>query len=161
MKTRYPSTRLIEVVSKYYHTHCDGLSADGMLEIILNAEIGSCELCPNNQVQKLIDVLDYFEIPYNLSTSGDMFFKKWTYFYFSNHDRKKSLTVAFDHHDNTFCTKLGDTSWHDTIKMIIKEYITGLQNKHESECRQFSAYELENRQLKAKRKAKVRRLRKH
>ena len=149
MKTRYPSTRLMEVVSKYYCKDCDGLSADGMLEIILKAEIGSCDLRPNDQVQKLIDVLDYFEIPYDLSTGRDsVFFKKWTNFYFPNHNGEKILTASFNNHDNSFFTKLGDTSWYDTIKLIIKEYINELRSKHESECRQISAYEMENRELK-------------
>lgn len=149
MKTRYPSTRLMEVVSKYYHKDCDGLSADGMLEIILKAELGSCDLDVNDQIGKVIEVLDKLDIPYELCSASDHEFalRKYTYFYFANHHNMK-LKVLFDHWDTTFFINHEITSWQDTLIFIIKNYISTLQEKHESECRQISAYEMENRELK-------------
>lgn len=151
MKTRYPSTRLIEVVSKYYYKDCDGLSADRMLEIILNAEIGSCDLKVNDQVGKVIEVLDKLDIPYELCSASEREFKlrKFTCFCFPNHHNTK-IKVLFDSWDNTFYINHESTSWQHALIFIMKNYISVLQGKHESECRQISAYEMENRELKRK-----------
>lgn len=152
----HPSNRLIKVVSENYRSDCDGLSAEAMLEIIIQSELKIGNLVTAHPVIKFEDLLCRLNIPYDkeeISRVG-IFLRKQVVFYFPNCMNAK-YKIIYDYFDDCFIVDREDVPWYTAAISAAEKYISVLQDKHESECRQISAYDEENKKLRRKLKKAV------